>query len=90
MKFDYQAKADPKSQIKLISSFMKRPWKGICTILSGLKQPYGHNKIFEKTYAKKFGRKHQRKFTHTDALDCYDTPKMLILVVIKFRENKEW
>ena len=27
---------------------------------------------------------------HTVALDCYDTPKMLILVFIKFRENQEW
>ena len=27
---------------------------------------------------------------HTDVLDCYDTPKMLILVFIEFRENKEW
>ena len=26
---------------------------------------------------------------YTDALDCYDTPKMLILVFIDFRENQE-
>ena len=26
----------------------------------------------------------------TDALDCYDTPNMLILVFIEFRENQEW
>ena len=28
--------------------------------------------------------------TYTDALNCYDTPKMLILVFIEFRENQEW
>ena len=28
-------------------------------------------------------------FDHTVALDCYDTPKMLILVFINFRENQE-
>ena len=26
---------------------------------------------------------------YTDALDCYDTPKMLILVFIDFRENQK-
>ena len=27
---------------------------------------------------------------YTVTLDCYDTPKMLILVFIEFRENQEW
>ena len=30
------------------------------------------------------------RIIHTDALDCYGPPKMLILVFIKFRENQEY
>ena len=29
------------------------------------------------------------KYVHTDVFDCYDTPKMLILVFIEFRESQE-
>ena len=35
------------------------------------------------------GKIDEKSEKYTDALDCYGTPKMLILVFIKFRENQE-